>query len=121
MHEELRQLVAARLKENWSPEQIAGWLKHSYPNDEAHQVSHETIYRSLFVQARGIISRRIRSRTDGSIRPPCQTIQNITCAEGGVHRWKDTVMGRASRSLEEWLSPGHDGSGFQVWCRGPAA
>ena len=49
-HEELGQLVAARLSENWSPEQIAGWLKHTYPDDEAYQVSHETIYRSLFVR-----------------------------------------------------------------------
>jgi IS30 family transposase len=43
----LRQLVAARLQDNWSPEQIAGWLRHTYPDDEAYRVSHETIYRSL--------------------------------------------------------------------------
>ena len=41
-HDQLRQLVAARLEENWSPEQIAGWLKHTYPDDEAYRVSHET-------------------------------------------------------------------------------
>jgi IS30 family transposase len=61
MHDELRQLVAARLKENWSPEQIAGWLKHTYPDDEAHQVSHETIYRSLFVQARGVLKKDLQA------------------------------------------------------------
>jgi IS30 family transposase len=60
-HEELRQLVAARLSENWSPEQIAGWLKHTYPGDEAHQVSHETIYRSLFVQARGVLKKDLQA------------------------------------------------------------
>ena len=60
-HEELRQLVAARLHENWSPEQIAGWLKHTYPGDEAHQVSHETIYRSLFVQARGVLKKELQA------------------------------------------------------------
>ena len=60
-HEELRQLVAARLSENWSPEQIAGWLKHTYPDDEAHQVSHETIYRSLFVQARGVLKKDLQA------------------------------------------------------------
>ena len=49
-HDELRQLVAARLEDNWSPEQIAGWLKHTYPDDESYRVSHETIYRSLFVR-----------------------------------------------------------------------
>jgi IS30 family transposase len=60
-YEELRQLVAARLQDNWSPQQIAGWLKHTYPDDEAHQVSHETIYRSLFVQARGVLKKDLQS------------------------------------------------------------
>ena len=61
MHQELRQLVAAKLQDNWSPEQIAGWLKHTYPDDEAHQVSHETIYRSLFVQARGVLKKDLQA------------------------------------------------------------
>jgi IS30 family transposase len=61
MHEELRQLVAAKLHDNWSPEQIAGWLKHTYPGDEAQQVSHETIYRSLFVQARGVLRKDLQA------------------------------------------------------------
>ncbi len=60
-HDELRQLVAARLSENWSPQQIAGWLRHTYPDDEAHQVSHETIYRSLFVQARGVLKKDLQA------------------------------------------------------------
>ena len=60
-HDELRQLVAARLQDNWSPEQIAGWLKHTYPDDEAYQVSHETIYRSLFVQARGVLKKDLQA------------------------------------------------------------
>jgi IS30 family transposase len=61
MHDQLRQLVAARLEENWSPEQIAGWLKHTYPGDEAYQVSHETIYRRLFVQARGVLKKDLQA------------------------------------------------------------
>lgn len=43
----------------WSPEQIAGWLKHTYPDDEHFQVSHETIYRSLFIQARGVLKKEL--------------------------------------------------------------
>ena len=50
----LRQAVASKLRLNWSPEQIAGWLKRAHPKDEFCRVSHETIYRSLFVQARGV-------------------------------------------------------------------
>ena len=69
-HEELRQLVAARLSDNWSPQQIAGWLKHTYPGDEGHQVSHETIYRSLFVQARGVLKKDLQAhlRTGRALR-----------------------------------------------------
>lgn len=55
----LRRVVAAKLKLNWSPEQIAGWLKRTYPGNEVYQVSHETIYRSLFVQARGVLKKEL--------------------------------------------------------------
>ena len=55
----LRQVVAKKLRLNWSPEQIAGWLKRTYPEDESCQVSHETIYRSLFVQARGVLKKEL--------------------------------------------------------------
>lgn len=55
----LARIVAARLRLLWSPEQIAGWLKHAYPNDECFQVSHETIYRSLFIQARGALKKEL--------------------------------------------------------------
>ena len=43
----------------WSPEQIAGWLKCTYPQDESYQVSHETIYRTLFIQARGALKKEL--------------------------------------------------------------
>jgi len=55
----LRQAVARHLRLNWSPEQIAGWLKRSHPQEEAYQVSHETIYRSLYVQARGVLKKEL--------------------------------------------------------------
>jgi IS30 family transposase len=55
----LRGVVARKLGEDWSPEQISGWLKRRYPDDEAMRVSHETIYRTLFVQARGALKREL--------------------------------------------------------------
>ncbi len=65
-HPRLRRMVARKLRRNWLPEQIAGWLKRSYPEDESYHVSHETIYRRLFVQARGVFKkellRHLRSR-----------------------------------------------------------
>jgi IS30 family transposase len=55
----LARIVATKLQGLWSPEQIAGWLKCAYPDDENHQVSHETIYRSLFIQARGVLKKEL--------------------------------------------------------------
>jgi IS30 family transposase len=57
----LRQAVASKLRLIWAPEQIAGWLKRTHPEDECNQVSHETIYRSLFVQARGVLEKELLS------------------------------------------------------------
>ena len=55
----LAHIVAGKLQMLWSPEQIAGWLKRTYPDDETFQVSHETIYRSLFIQARGVLKKEL--------------------------------------------------------------
>ncbi|MGJ7512745.1 IS30 family transposase [Variovorax sp. GT1P44] len=55
----LARIVTEKLRLQWSPEQIAGWLKHTYPCDENCHVSHETIYRSLFIQARGALKKEL--------------------------------------------------------------
>jgi len=55
----LAHIVAGKLQMQWAPEQIAGWLKHTYPDDENYQVSHETIYRSLYIQARGALKKEL--------------------------------------------------------------
>jgi IS30 family transposase len=55
----LRWEVARKLKLDWSPEQIAGWLKSEFPDDKDMQVSHEAIYRSLFIQARGVLKQEL--------------------------------------------------------------
>jgi IS30 family transposase len=58
-HRALARLVAARLKLQWSPEEIAGWLRRTYPHNENRQVSHETIYKTLFIQARGALKKEL--------------------------------------------------------------
>ena len=55
----LARVVAGKLQLEWAPEQIAGWLKRTYPGNEAMQVSHETIYKSLFIQARGALKKEL--------------------------------------------------------------
>ena len=59
IHVKLQEIVAGKLILDWSPEQISGWLKSPYPEDEIMRVSHETIYRSLFIQARGVLKKEL--------------------------------------------------------------
>jgi IS30 family transposase len=59
LHRRLREVVTSKLILDWSPEQISGWLKTEYPKDERMRVSHETIYRSLFIQARGALKKEL--------------------------------------------------------------
>ncbi len=56
----LRQRVASKLKNEWAPQQISGWLKDAFPTDERMHVSHETIYKSLFIQSRGVLNKELR-------------------------------------------------------------
>jgi IS30 family transposase len=57
----LQRCVAFKLSQNWSPEQISGWLEQRYPDDERMRISHETIYRSLFIQARGVLKKELQA------------------------------------------------------------
>src|SRR5664280_1248569 len=77
----LARIVADKLRLLWSPEQIAGWLKHTYPRDESHRVSHETIYRSLFIQERGALKKELLQhlrRTRGMRRSRHYTQKTVT-------------------------------------------
>src|SRR5215470_6568813 len=102
----LAQLVASKLCLEWSPEQIAGWLKRSYPNDPTYQVSHETIYRSLFIQARGALKKELMAhlrRTRGMRRSRHYTQKT------GIHgRIVDAVpISERPAAVEDRAVPGH--------------
>jgi IS30 family transposase len=70
MNDRLRELVEDKLREQWSPQQIAGWLREEFPSEPEMWVSHETIYLSLFVQTRGALKRELTAelRTRRSMR-----------------------------------------------------
>jgi IS30 family transposase len=59
-HKQLSLIIAKKLRRQWSPQQIAGWLKRAYPDDEDYQVSHETIYRTLYIQTRGALKKELQ-------------------------------------------------------------
>jgi IS30 family transposase len=71
----LRRVVAGKLAEDWSPEQVSGWLVQAFPEDKAMRVSTETIYRSLFIQTRGVLKKELQAhlRTQRRMRHPKRT------------------------------------------------
>ena len=102
----LARIVASKLKQRWSPEQIAGWLKKTYPEDENYQVSHEIIYRSLYVQARGALKKELirHLRTRRSIR---QSRHGNSSGEG-QGQIKDMVrISERPAAVEDRAVPGH--------------
>ncbi len=102
----LARIVARKLRKLWSPEQIAGWLKRTYPDDENFQVSYETIYRSLFIQARGALKKELlqhlrRRRATRRSRHHTQKTDNHG-------RILDTVsISERPASAEDRAVPGH--------------
>lgn len=102
----LARIVAGKLRMLWSPEQISGWLKHTYPGDESHHVSHETIYRSLFIQARGALKKELLAhlrRTRGTRRSRHYTQK--TAIHGKI---ADAIsISERPASVEDRAVPGH--------------
>jgi IS30 family transposase len=105
-HGRLRRLVATKLALDWSPEQISGWLEQRYPGDETLRVSHETIYRSLFIQARGVLKKELL----GHLRSRRMMRRSKKSTTGGQSRGQivDAVSIRERPAeIEDRAMPGH--------------
>jgi hypothetical protein len=114
INSKLQKIVASKLILDWSPEQVSGWLKIQYPDDESMRVSHETIYRSLFIQARGVLKkelighlrskRRIRrswhSRVSGQSRGQIVLSKSYPVDSGRVVAKSETVPAACSSSSD---------------------
>ena len=100
---ELARLVAGRLQLQWSPEEIAGWLRREYPHDEKRQVSHETIYKTLFIQTRGALKKELLAhlRRNRAMRRPRGHTQKNQHIKGVV-----SVRERPAE-VEDRAVPGH--------------
>jgi len=102
----LQDVISNKLTIHWSPEQIAGWLKRQYPDEEHKRVSHETIYRSLFVQARGVLKKELMQylRSKRTIRRS----RHASLKRDGLGQIKDAVSIRERpASVEDRAVPGH--------------
>jgi IS30 family transposase len=104
--QELAELVAGKLQLEWSPEQIAGWLRHMFPSLEGYHVSHETIYRSLYIQARGALKKELLEhlrRTRAMRRS-----RHHTQKTDDHGRIKDAIsISERPASVEDRAVPGH--------------
>jgi IS30 family transposase len=106
-HPALRRVVAEKLAAAWAPQQIAGWLVSAYPNDPTMRVSHETIYRTLYVQARGVLKKQLlahlrRQRTMRRARA------GLATRPGGRAQIVDAVsISERPPSVEDRAVPGH--------------
>ena len=102
----LRRTIATKLRRLWSPHQIAGWLKREYPEDESHQVSHETIYRSLFIQARGVLKKELQQhlRSQRAIRRSRHANQK---RDGRGQITNAVSIRERPASVEDRAVPGH--------------
>ncbi len=105
-HPVLKCRVASKLTRHWSPKQIAGWLKRIYPNEGHQHVSHETIYRSLFIQARGVLKKELQQhlRTQRAIRRS----KRHSLKKEGLGKITNAVSIRERpASVEDRAVPGH--------------
>jgi IS30 family transposase len=102
----LRQVVAAKLSQDWSPEQIAGYLARTYPPGSGMRVSHETIYKSLFVQTRGVLAKELTKHLRSG-RPTRRNIHNTVTGQ-----WRSQIKDAVSirerpAEAEDRAVPGH--------------
>ena len=98
--------IAQKLERKWSPQQIAGWLKREHPDDEGERVSHETIYRSLFIQARGVLKKELLAhlRATRAIRRS----RHASLKRDGLGQIKDAISIRERpAAVEDRAIPGH--------------
>jgi len=101
----LRHVVKDKLTLRWSPQQISGWLRHTYPADEGMHVSHETIYLTLFIQARGGLKRELTQhlRTHRVNRRP----QGKRPASGKGQIVDPVMISERPAEVEDRAVPGH--------------
>jgi IS30 family transposase len=103
---DLQRIVAVKLKQDWSPQQIAGWVRDQYPQNPELWVSHETIYRSLFVQARGALKRELI----GHLRSKRRIRRSCHATDRGIGRGEITdaiSIRQRPAEAEDRAVPGH--------------
>ena len=100
----LKKVVVSKLKSDWSPQQISGWLKHAYPTQEEMWVSHETIYKSLYIQTRGVLKKELLKQL--RTKPRLRGSRNSAVSQRGLIPGLVSISERPA-SIEDRALPGH--------------
>jgi IS30 family transposase len=106
LHIKLQRLVAEKLQMDWSPEQVSGWLRESYPDQTEMNVSHETIYKSLFIQARGVLKKELVRHLRSHRRIRRSTLSNTAGQKRG-HIIDGISIRERPAEAEDRALPGH--------------
>jgi len=105
-NEPLCRFIARKLRLKWSPQQIAGWLMRRHPDEERERVSHETIYRSLYVQTRGVLKKELQE----CLRSPRAIRRSRHATQKGLklRKIKDAIpISERPPEVEDRAIPGH--------------
>ncbi len=105
-HPTLCAYVAARLRDDWSPEQIAGTRYKEHPVGSVMRVSYETIYKSLFVESRGVLARELRAHLRSG-RPMRRNVHNTVTGQQRCHIKGAVSIADRPAEIEGRLVPGH--------------
>jgi len=109
-HGTLRRVVANKLAHRWAPQQISGWLARRYPDDDSMRVSHETLYRSLFIQTRGVLKKQLLAhlRTRRSVRYPQAQGRHGKGRKGGLNLIAEALtISERPAEADDRAVPGH--------------
>src|ERR1019366_2882507 len=106
IHVKLQKIVASKLILDWSPEQLSGWLRIQYPDDESMRVSHETIYRSLFIQARGALKKELMGHLRSKRRIRRSQHSRVSGQSRGQIVDAISIRGRPA-GIQDRAIPGH--------------
>lgn len=105
-NQQLARVVARKLKKSWSPQQIAGWLKRKYPTQELDRVSHETIYRTLYIQARGALKKELQQHLRS--RRAIRRSKNSSLKRQGLGKITNTLnISERPAEANDRAIPGH--------------
>ncbi len=103
----LCELIAEKLEEKWSPQQISGWLHRCFPYDKDMQISHETLYKSLYIQARGVLKKDLMKHLRLGHKMRQANMHSTRGDRGTIGIVRGVSIHERPEEIESRVIPGH--------------